>query len=74
MDKRQGGFEAWQGTPRAGTRVPIVTPFPAVSPDLEDKRLQVARERAAVARARYEAQFGLPSSPLSASSGAGFDP
>ena len=35
MDKRQGGFEAWKGTPRAGTRVPIVTPFPAVSPDLE---------------------------------------
>lgn len=32
-----------------------------------------ARERAAAARARYEAQFGLPSSPLSASSGADFD-
>ena len=62
MDKRQGGFEAWQGTPRAGTRVPIVPPFPAVSPDLEDKRLQVARERAAdegVATPRPRAPPGL---------------
>ena len=38
MDKRQGGFEAWKGTPRAGTRVPIVTPYPAVSPELENER------------------------------------
>ena len=38
MDKRQGGFEVWKGTPRAGTRVPVVTPYPAVSPALENER------------------------------------
>ena len=59
----QGGFEAWKGTPRESrTSVPVVTPFPAVSPDLENKRLQVARERAAdegVATPRPRAPPGL---------------
>ena len=59
----QGGFEAWKGTPREPrTSVPVVTPYPAVSPALENERRRRQQAEAAdegVATPRPRAPPGL---------------
>ena len=59
----QGGFEAWKGTPREPrTSVPVVTPYPAVSPALENERRRRQRAEAddeGVATPRPRAPPGL---------------